>query len=96
MQFQISEKEVQQYYEVVMNLNKVMYTEYVPGNLVMHKVRMMLDVPNIISNQATFKNEVCIGEMLKLDLFQANDVIEYKVTAGRQLKMAGTMQLNTL
>lgn len=94
MQFQITLDELKQYWSVVTDdLGDMIIEKKVPGNLVMHKVITLLNVPEVISNQATFKNEVFVDERLFLDLFQANDVIEYKVTYGRQLKLAGTIQL---
>lgn len=94
MQFQITLDELKQYRDAVAeDSDDVLIEKKVPGNLVMHKVITLLNVPEVISNQATFKNEVFVDERLFLDLFQANDVIEYKVTYGRQLKLAGTIQL---
>jgi len=94
MQFQITLDELKQYRDAVAEDSDVALIEKkVPGNLVMHKVITLLNVPEVISNQATFKNEVFADERLFLDLFQANDMIEYKVTYGRQLKLAGTIQL---
>ncbi|TDM40462.1 hypothetical protein ETI06_07655 [Macrococcoides goetzii] len=94
MQFQITLDELKNYWSIVAEDSADALTEKtVPGNLVMHKVITLLNVPEVISNQATFKNEVFVDEQLFLDLFQANDMIEYKVTYGRQLKLAGTIQL---
>lgn len=94
MQFQITLDELKQYRDAVAeDSDDALIEKKVPGNLVMHKVITLLNVPEVISNQATFKNEVFVDERLFLDLFQANDVIEYKVTYGRQLKLTGTIQL---
>lgn len=91
MQFHITDDEVNQYCQA---LSIVRDSEsHVPGNLVMHKVLLLLDVPKVLSHQASFKNEVFVDERLVLDLFQANNMIEYKVTSGRQLKVAGTIHL---
>lgn len=94
MQFQITDDELKSYWNVILSDSfEIFNGDVVPGNLVMHKVLSMLNVPEVLSNQATFKNDVFVNELLLLDLFQANDVIEYKVTLGRQLKLAGTIQL---
>ncbi|MCU7556964.1 hypothetical protein ROU88_06300 [Macrococcus capreoli] len=90
MQFQITDDELFQYMTA---LSIEMNDKEVPGNLVMHKVITMLNVPQVLSHQATFKHSIERHERLNLDLFQANNVIEYKVTSGRQLKLAGTIQL---
>ncbi|WP_414044266.1 hypothetical protein [Macrococcus animalis] len=93
MQFQITEDELSNYWSTILGKKNISKSSVVPGNLVMHKVITMLNIPEVLSNQATFKNDVLVNELLFLDLFQANDVIEYKVTYGRQLKLAGTIQL---
>ncbi|MCE4956503.1 hypothetical protein [Macrococcoides caseolyticum] len=91
MQFQISADDVKLYWRAVGHCASL--SDTVPGNMVMHKVVKVLNIPHMLSHQAMFKNDVYIDELLHLDLFQANDVIEYKVTYGRQLKLAGTIQL---
>ncbi|WP_414055675.1 hypothetical protein [Macrococcus equi] len=92
MQFSITVNELNRYLKTVHGEYEAA-KEIVPGNLVMHKVMSLLDVPLVLSHQATFKNDVHVDELLFLDLFQANNMIEYKVTCGRQLKIAGTIQL---
>lgn len=93
MKFEINEEVVESYSNAVGCPVQVEGHMIVPEPLIVHHVIKQLKLPKVKRSQSTFKQSTYVNERLYIDLFQANDLIEYRVSGQRDVKVVGTIEI---
>ncbi|KAA1039624.1 hypothetical protein [Macrococcus equipercicus] len=95
MKIEITTEQVTAYTSLLNDGNSIHQKDIpvIPGNLLVHYIIHSLELPLLKSNQSTFKKPVLVGEDIALDYHQTGNIIEYRITSGRELKLTGTLEL---
>ncbi|TDM12785.1 hypothetical protein [Macrococcus lamae] len=95
MKIEITKEQVLAFTKLLQDDNSIHQSDatVIPGNLLVHYIIQSLELPLLKSNHSTFKKPVLVGEDIALDYHQTGNIIEYRVTSGRELKLSGTLEL---
>lgn len=94
MKIDITMDQVKAYYALIKSHDDIHSSEpVIPGPLLVHYMIQSLELSPLKCNHSTFKKSVWVGEDITLDYHQTGNVIEYRITSGRKLKVTGTLEL---